>query len=57
MQISDGMRMLYALEVYASQTYDLKECLLSEVDNIETMEGLLEFDKNRKSGYPQQLSF
>ena len=55
--IEQGIQMLYAIEVYASATYDLKESLLVEADKLESVETLVSFDASRKSGYPAQLAF
>ena len=53
--IDEGIQMLYAIEVYASATYDKKESLLSEVDKLSSIDELLLFDY--KSGYPTKLAF
>jgi hypothetical protein len=53
--IDQGIQMLYALEVYASQTYDLKESLLAGVDKLESVDALMTYDY--KTGYPTQLAF
>lgn len=55
--IEQGIQMLYAIEVYASQTYDLKESLLAEVDKLESVDEMITFDKTRTSGYPANLAF
>jgi hypothetical protein len=53
--IEQGIQMLYAIEVYASATYDKKEYLLSEVDKLASVDALIAYDY--KSGYPAQLAF
>lgn len=55
--IEQGIQMLYAIEVYASETYDLKESLLAEADKLESVDELIAFDKTRTSGYPAHLAF
>lgn len=55
--IEQGIQMLYAIEVYASATYDLKEHLLVESNKLESVATILEFDATRKNNYPAQLSF
>lgn len=55
--IESGIQMLYAIEVYASATYDLKEQLLAEADNLDSVAGMIAFDETRKNGYPAQLAF
>lgn len=55
--IDNGIQMLYAIEVYASATYDLKEQLLAEADKLDSTASMIEFDGTRKSGYPAQLAF
>lgn len=55
--IDNGIQMLYALEVYASATYDLKEQLLAEADKLDSVAGMIAFDETRKKNYPAQLAF
>ena len=55
--IESGIQMLYAIEVYASATYDWKEQLLAAADKLESVAELIAFDKTRKNGYPDQLAF
>lgn len=55
--IENGIQMLYAIEVYASATYDLKEQLLAEADKLDTVAALIAFDGTRKNNYPAQLAF
>lgn len=53
--IDDAIQMLYAIEVYASASYDNTQRLLAEVDALESVDELLLFDF--KQGYPKLLSF
>ena len=53
--IENGIKMLYAIEVYASATYDLKEFHLAEADKLNSVESMIAYDF--KNGYPAQLSF
>lgn len=55
--IENGLQMLYAIEVYASATYDLKEQLLAEADKLDSVAGMIAFDETRKNNYPAQLAF
>lgn len=47
--------MLYALEVYASECYDNTQAHLANVDKIETLDAVLEY--NYTVGYPDKLHF
>jgi hypothetical protein len=49
------MQMLYALEVYASECYDNTQLHLSNIDKLETLEEIAEYDY--KVGYPKKLQF
>lgn len=53
--LNDAMAMLYALEVYASECYDNTQLHLSNVDKLETLEELKEYDY--RGGYPEKLNF
>lgn len=55
--ITKGIQMLYAIEVYASATYDLKEFLLVQADKLDSVDAIITFDATRKNGYPVQLAF
>lgn len=53
--LNTAMQMLYALEVYASECYDNTQLHLSNVDKLETLEELKEYDY--RGGYPEKLNF
>lgn len=53
--LNSAMSMLYALEVYASQCYDNTQYHLSNVDKLETLEEISEYDY--RVGYPEKLYF
>lgn len=53
--LNSAMAMLYALEVYASQCYDNTQYHLSNVDKLETLEEISEYDY--RVGYPEKLNF
>ena len=53
--LNTAMQMLYALEVYASECYDNTQLHLSNVENLETLEELKEYDY--RVGYPEKLHF
>lgn len=55
LEIDNAINMLYALEVYASETYDLKEFHLAESDKLMTFDEIIEYDNT--VGYPKQLAF
>lgn len=55
--IEEGIKMLYALEVYASATYDLKEYHLAEAEKLDSVANIITYDETRKTGYPEQLAF
>lgn len=53
--IDNGIQMLYAIEVYASQTYDKTAEHLAAVDKLASVDALIAYDY--KAGYPAQLAF
>ena len=53
--LNSAMAMLYALEVYASQCYDNTQYHLSNVDKLETLDEISEYDY--RVGYPEKLNF
>lgn len=53
--LNSAIAMLYALEVYASQCYDNTQYHLANVEKLETLEEIMEYDY--KSGYPAKLEF
>ena len=50
-----AFQMLYALEVYASQSYDNTQRHLANIANLETIEEVEAYDY--KEGYPEKLQF
>lgn len=55
LELSLAMQMLYAIEVYASACYDNTQLHLANVDAIDTLDELLEY--NYRIGYPEKLRF
>lgn len=53
--LNTAMQMLYALEVYASECYDNTQLHLANVEKLETLEELKEYDY--RVGYPEKLHF
>ena len=53
--VDAAIQMLYAIEVYASQTYDKTAEHLAAVDKLESIDALIAYDF--KKGYPAQLAF
>jgi hypothetical protein len=53
--LNTAMQMLYALEVYASECYDNTQLHLANVEKLETLEELKEYDY--RGGYPEKLHF
>lgn len=53
--ISQAMQILYALEVYASQCYDVTQAHLAEVEKIQTIEDVENYDYT--TGYPEKQNF
>lgn len=54
-KLEDGMKMLYALEVYASMCYDNTQKHLSIVDSLSDMDAIKKYDY--KANYPDKLHF
>lgn len=50
-----ALQMLYAIEVYASACYDNTQAHLANIDNLETLDAVLEYDYT--VGYPEKLNF
>lgn len=53
--MADAMQMLYALELYASACYDNTQRHLANVDALQTIEEIEEYDYT--TGYPDKLTF
>lgn len=53
--LEDGMKMLYALEVYASMCYDNTQKHLSLVDSLSDMDAIKNYDY--RANYPDKLHF
>ena len=53
--VDTAIQMLYAIEVYASQTYDKTAEHLAAVDKLASVDALIAYDY--KAGYPAQLAF
>lgn len=53
--LSIAVKMLYALEVYASQSYDNTQAHLAAVDALTTVEDIEAYDHT--AGYPEKLKF
>lgn len=53
--LNSAIQMLYALEVYASECYDNTQAHLANVDKMETLDAVLEY--NYTVGYPDKLHF
>lgn len=53
--LSSAIQMLYALEVYASECYDNTQLHLANVEKLETLEEIQEYDY--RVGYPEKLRF
>lgn len=53
--VNNAITMLYAIEVYASQCYDNTQYHLANVEKLETLDEIMEY--NYKSGYPEKLAF
>lgn len=53
--LNSAIQMLYALEVYASECYDNTQAHLSNVDKLDTLDAVLEY--NYTVGYPDKLHF
>lgn len=55
LSLSQAMQMLYAIELYASQCYDVTQAHLANVDGLESIEEVESY--NYTTGYPAQLEF
>lgn len=53
--LNTAMQMLYALEVYASECYDNTQLHIANIDELETLEEVMEYDY--RVGYPEKLHF
>jgi len=53
--IESALKMLVALEVYASQCYDVTSSHLAEVERLKDIPSIINYDFT--SGYPDKLSF
>jgi hypothetical protein len=53
--LNSAMSMLYALEVYASKCYDNTQLHLANLDALDSLEAVLEY--NYQVGYPDKLRF
>lgn len=53
--LNSAIQMLYALEVYASECYDNTQAHLANVDKLDTLDAVLEY--NYTVGYPDKLHF
>jgi hypothetical protein len=53
--LENAMKMLYAIELYASACYDNTQRHLAEVNKLENIQDILEYDY--KTGYPEKLNF
>jgi hypothetical protein len=53
--LSTAVKMLYALEVYASMCYDNTQAHLAAIDAMTTVEEVEAYDHT--SGYPEKLKF
>jgi hypothetical protein len=53
--LNTAIQMLYALEVYASECYDNTQAHLANVDKLDTLDAVLEY--NYTVGYPDKLHF
>lgn len=53
--LNSAIAMLYAIEVYASQCYDNTQYHLANVEKLETLDEIMEY--NYMSGYPEKLEF
>lgn len=53
--LEKAVQMLYAIELYASECYDVTQKHLSNIDSLETLEDILNYDY--RAGYPAKLNF
>lgn len=55
LSLENAMKMLYAIELYASACYDNTQAHLANVDALDTLDAVLEYDYT--AGYPDKLNF
>lgn len=55
LSLENAMNMLYAIEVYASACYDNTQLHLSNVDKLQTIDEIKNYDY--RVGYPEKLNF
>lgn len=55
LSLNTAIQMLYALEVYASECYDNTQAHLANVDKLETLDEIHNYDY--RTGYPEKLNF
>lgn len=55
LSLENAMQMLYAIEVYASACYDNTQLHLSNIEKLETIDEIDEYDY--RVGYPEKLNF
>ena len=55
LKVTEAIQMLYAIEMYASACYDNTQRHLAEVDKLENIEQVRDY--NYRTGYPAKLSF
>lgn len=53
--LDDAVKMLYAIEIYASACYDNTQRHLAELNKLENIEDINSYDY--KTGYPEKLNF
>lgn len=53
--LDNAVKMLYAIEIYASACYDNTQKHLAEIDKLETIEEVEAYDY--RTGYPEKLRF
>ena len=55
LKLEDAVNMLHAIELYASACYDNTQYHIAQINNLETIEDVKNY--NYKSGYPEKLQF
>lgn len=55
LQLENAMKMLFAIELYASACYDNTQRHLAEIEKLETIDELAAYDYT--AGYPEKLNF
>ena len=55
LQLNMAIQTLYAIEVYASKCYDNTQKHLANIEKLETLEEIMEYDY--KVGYPEKIKF